>query len=263
MYILRFLAGKRALYSKISLYIGQMESSKVRNATVTSFTTLSNASKRKIDLGEPKSDRGREIEVRPSRLYSVIGTVSLSLLMFIRWFLGIVLLGPTQQLNRTFDRKIPSKNSASNQESKPKTMRGFILDDVASCDKLLQSYRSQYPLKLNFLGIDCEWVNIKHQKNSPVALLQIATPLSDCFLIRLCKMDGQMPESVRDILEDETILKFGVGIMDDAKRLSGMCGIDVSGCVDLRHVIQRCREGNIVQSRYVNKYLVPISPLNL
>ena len=263
MYILRFLAGKRAFYSKISLYIGQMESSKVRNATITSFTTLSNASKRKIDLGEPKSDRGREIEVRPSRLYSVIGTVSLSLLMFIRWFLGIVLLGPTRQLNRTFDRKIPSKNSASNQESKPKTMRGFILDDVASCDKLLQSYRSQYPLKLNFLGIDCEWVNIKHQKNSPVALLQIATPLSDCFLIRLCKMDGQMPESVRDILEDKTILKFGVGIMDDAKRLSRMCGIDVSGCVDLRHVIQRCREGNIVQSRYVNKYLVPISPLNL
>ena len=158
---------------------------------------------------------------------------------------------------------MPVKQSLRNQELKQKRVRVFILDDVALCDKLLKSYRSKYPLNLNYLGIDCEWVNTKDQRKFAVALLQIATPLSDCFLIRLCKMDGQMPKSVREILEDETILKFGVGIMDDARRLSKMCGVDVSGCVDLRHVIQGCREGNIVHSRYVNRYLVPISPLNL
>ena len=158
---------------------------------------------------------------------------------------------------------MPVKQSLRNQELKQKRVRVFILDDVALCDKLLKSYRSKYPLNLNYLGIDCEWVNTKDQRKFAVALLQIATPLSDCFLIRLNKMGGQMPESVREILEDETIIKFGVGIMDDAKRLSGMCGVDVSGCVDLRHVIQRCQEGNIVQSRYVNKYLVPFSPSTL
>ena len=158
---------------------------------------------------------------------------------------------------------MPVKQSPSNQELKQKYVRVFILDDVALCDEFLQSYKLRYLLKLNYLGIDCEWVNTKDQRNFAVALLQIATPLSDCFLIRLCKMDGQMPKSVREILEDETILKFGVGIMDDARRLSKMCGVDVSGCVDLRHVIQGCREGNIVHSRYVNRYLVPISPLNL
>lgn len=46
-----------------------------------------------------------------------------------------------------------------------------------------------------------------------------------------------MFELVRDILEDKIIFKFGVGIMDDVKRLLGMCGIDVFGCVDLRYVI--------------------------
>ncbi|KAJ7370831.1 Exonuclease 3'-5' domain-containing protein 2 [Desmophyllum pertusum] len=159
---------------------------------------------------------------------------------------GILFLGPAQQVWRTFDHNfISSRNGCG----RSKTSRVFVIDNVSSCNKLLQSYRSQYPLQLNFLGMDCEWVNKKGQTNAPVALLQIATPLSDCFLIRLCKMDGHLPQSVREILEDKNILKFGVGIKDDAKRLSGMFGIDVLGCVDLRHVIQRCRVENGVQSR--------------
>ena len=75
--------------------------------------------------------------------------------------------------------------------------------------------------------------------NAPVALLQIATPLCDCFLVRLCKMDGQMRQIVKEILEDKTVFKFGVGIQDDAKMLWKMFGIHARGCVDLRHVIQR------------------------
>ncbi|XP_067051206.1 exonuclease 3'-5' domain-containing protein 2-like [Acropora muricata] len=101
---------------------------------------------------------------------------------------------------------------------------------------------------MNYIGIDCEWVNKKGQVNAPVALLQIATPLCDCFLVRLCKMDGQMPQTVKEILEDKTILKFGVGIQDDAKRLWKMFGIHARGCVDLRHVIQRSQLENDDQS---------------
>ena len=55
------------------------------------------------------------------------------------------------------------------------------------------------------------WVNREGQVNAPVALLQIATPLCDCFLVRLCKMDGQMRQIVKEILEDKTVFKFGVG----------------------------------------------------
>ena len=58
-------------------------------------------------------------------------------------------------------------------------------------------------------------------------------------LVRVCKMDGQMLQILKEILEDKTVLKFGVGIQDAAKRLWIMFGIHTRGCVDLRHVIQR------------------------
>ena len=97
-----------------------------------------------------------------------------------------------------------------------KKARVFVMDDASSCDKLLQCHRYKYVFKMNYIDMLC-----------------------DCFLVRLCKMDGQMLETVKELLEDKTVLKFGVGIQDDPKRLWKMFGIDAQGCVDLRHVIQR------------------------
>ena len=56
-----------------------------------------------------------------------------------------------------------------------------------------------------------------------------------------------MLQIVKEILEDKTVLKFGVGIQDDAKRLWKMFGIHARGCVDLRHVIQRSQLENEYQ----------------
>ena len=120
-----------------------------------------------------------------------------------------------------------------------KIVRVFVIDNVSSYDQLLQFHRSKSAFKMNYIGIDCEWVSKKGQENAPVALLQIATPLCDCFLVRLCKMDGQMPQVIKEVLEDRTVLKFGVGIQNDAKRLLEMFGIHAQGCVDLRDVAQR------------------------
>lgn len=131
----------------------------------------------------------------------------------------------------------------------PKTARVFVIND-SSCDEPLRFHISKYDFKLNYIGIDCEWVNNEGQENMPVALLQIATPLCDCFLVRVCKMDGQMPQIVKKILEDKAVLKFGVGIQNDAKRLFEMFAIHVRGCVDLRHVAQRTQLENRDQ-RYV------------
>ena len=169
--------------------------------------------------------------------------VAISFVKLIQWFLGLVFFGPAQLVFGLSQRTDLFENQ--------KTSRIFVIEDVSSCDKLLQSYRSQYPFEMNFIGIDCEWVNRKGQANAPVALLQIATPLCDCFLIRLCKMEGRMPQSVKGLLEDKNILKFGVGIQDDVKKLSRMFGFVVWGCVDLRHVVERCRLDNGAQQRYV------------
>ena len=150
---------------------------------------------------------------RQRSLYSV----AVSFVRFLQWFLSILFFGPIQRAWRPFSvgllqTKLPWNN--------PKTARIFVVDNTLLCDKLLKSYRSHYPFKINFLGIDCEWVNREGQANAPVALLQIATPLCDCFLIRLHKMEGQMPQSVKELLEDKSVLKFGVGVQDDVKRLS-------------------------------------------
>jgi len=130
-----------------------------------------------------------------------------------------------------------SASQGRKQCKDPKTVRVYVIDNASSCEKLLQSFQSRYTFERSYIGLDCEWVNKKGQVNAPVALLQIATPLFDCFLVRLCKMDGQMPKAVKQILEDRTILKFGVAIQNDAKRLLEMFGIQVRGCVDLRHII--------------------------
>ena len=56
-----------------------------------------------------------------------------------------------------------------------------------------------------------------------------------------------MRQIVKEILEDKTVLKFGVGIQDDTKRLWKMFGVHARGCVDLRHVIQRSQLENEYQ----------------
>ena len=53
-----------------------------------------------------------------------------------------------------------------------------------------------------------------------------------------------MPQTVKEHLDDKTVLKFGVVIQEDAKRLWKMFGVRAQGCVDLRHVIQRSQLKN-------------------
>ncbi|EDO46953.1 predicted protein, partial [Nematostella vectensis] len=106
---------------------------------------------------------------------------------------------------------------------------------------------------MKFVGLDCEWVNKKGVLSHPVALLQIATPLNDCFLIRLCKMSGAVPPTLKGLLEDRAVLKFGVGIMDDAKKLSDTFGLAVSGCVDLRHLV--LRQGKLSLGALAQRFL--------
>ena len=176
----------------------------------------------------------------PNRARSLPSLV-ISFLAFLGWLLCLLFLGPSKDFKN-------SRNMSSSQGRKrskdPKTARVYVIDDASSCDKLLRCNRSKSAFKMNYIGIDCEWVNKEGQVNAPVALLQIATPLCDCFLVRLCKMDGQMPQTVKEILEDKTVLKFGVGIQNDAKRLLEMFGIHARGCIDLRDVARRTQLEN-------------------
>nr|XP_022336092.1 exonuclease 3'-5' domain-containing protein 2-like [Crassostrea virginica] len=89
------------------------------------------------------------------------------------------------------------------------------------------------------VGLDCEWI-YKGKSIRPVALLQLATPQGDCGLVRLSKMPV-IPESLYKIMQDRSILKVGVAVRDDGRKLQKDYGISVQGCVDLRYVFSRTR----------------------
>lgn len=106
------------------------------------------------------------------------------------------------------------------------------------------------------VGFDLEW---KPTRKSPVALMQICirslnaddTPDFGCVL-RVLRA-GAITGSLRTMLEDPRILKLGVGIHQDAKRLLRDTGVGMRGWVDLARLVSRekifCKKslGGVVQ----------------
>lgn len=95
--------------------------------------------------------------------------------------------------------------------------------------------------KSGVLGLDCEWVTVRGSRHR-VALLQLAPSTDFAVLLRLCLFKSEtasvvLPESLRDILRNDCLLKVGVGIQEDAQKLLLDHNIDVRGCVDLRHIV--------------------------
>lgn len=85
---------------------------------------------------------------------------------------------------------------------------------------------------LKVLGFDCEWVTVGGTRR-PAALLQLSSCKGLCALFRLCCLK-QIPKSLRELLEDEKIVKVGVAPQGDAKILSYDYGIGVASTLDLR-----------------------------
>lgn len=88
----------------------------------------------------------------------------------------------------------------------------------------------------NLIGFDTETKpSFKRGQLNKVALLQLSTH-NECFLIRLNKLG--MPESIKDILEDENILKIGLSIHDDFHSLNKICAIDPKGFIELQGFVK-------------------------
>ncbi|XP_075144958.1 exonuclease 3'-5' domain-containing 2 [Haematobia irritans] len=82
------------------------------------------------------------------------------------------------------------------------------------------------------LGFDCEWVTVGGTRR-PTALLQLSSEKGLCALFRLSCIK-QIPKSLRELLEDENVLKVGVDPHGDAKKLSFDYGVGVASTFDLR-----------------------------
>ncbi|XP_059151349.1 exonuclease 3'-5' domain-containing protein 2-like isoform X2 [Physella acuta] len=86
------------------------------------------------------------------------------------------------------------------------------------------------------VGLDCEWV-----RTCKVACLQLACASGPCVIIRLFKLNPSFPQTLKSLLADKSILKIGVAVTDDSKKLLFDYGLQVSGCVDLRNILNRVR----------------------
>ena len=87
------------------------------------------------------------------------------------------------------------------------------------------------------IGLDCEWLS-DGDTSSKVALMQVALTDGLCILLRTCQLQA-IPESLKHILSSYDVIKFGVAVCEDGRKLFNDFGVEVNGTVDLRFLVQR------------------------
>eukprot|EP01083_Nonionella_stella_P011589 32879_1 len=115
-----------------------------------------------------------------------------------------------------------------------------IVDDYTSCDKAIIEFLSFNP---SIIGMDCEWKPYFDKKeNNTVSLIQLCHH-KQCLLIRIQKIihqnNGAIPVQLLELLRNPQILKTGLNLTGDAKKLYFDYQISVRGCVELQHLIQQ------------------------
>ncbi|KRX97772.1 Exonuclease 3'-5' domain-containing protein 2 [Trichinella pseudospiralis] len=92
--------------------------------------------------------------------------------------------------------------------------------------------------KVPVLGLDCEWsAGCSSNANCRnVSLVQFATAFGVCILVRLSQMNTPTSSFVM-LLENSKVMKVGLGIEQDVKRLYLDYGIVVRGKFDVRYLL--------------------------
>lgn len=111
-----------------------------------------------------------------------------------------------------------------------------IVNNFEECQKVVGTLRSHCQ-EYRILGLDCEWVS-EQGKRHPVALLQLASHRGFCALFRLYEIN-RIPTELSELLRDPTILKVGVGPVEDAKLLKHDYNLKVAGALDLRYMAEK------------------------
>ncbi|KAK0465286.1 ribonuclease H-like domain-containing protein [Desarmillaria tabescens] len=101
---------------------------------------------------------------------------------------------------------------------------------VAAADAVIARHLEHY---VGHVGFDLEWKPsfVRGARENPVALVQIATE-TEVFLFQLSAM-STVPSSLQRFLEKNSVLKVGVGIQHDVKKLFDDYRFSVLSCVDL------------------------------
>lgn len=103
------------------------------------------------------------------------------------------------------------------------------------------------------LGFDMEWKPIynKGQAENPVSLIQLAN--SETILLIQISAMPRFPEGLKELLSDPRVVKAGVGIQGDCKKLFSDWGVPMRNCVDLSLLAR-----TVDNERWKGRYVAPI-----
>lgn len=106
-----------------------------------------------------------------------------------------------------------------------------LVDNESKISDAIDALRSA-----DILGFDTETrPSFKKGASYNVSLMQISTR-DTCYLFRL-NLIG-VPDALRDLLEDENVLKIGLSLHDDFHNLNKICSINPAGFIDLQHFVK-------------------------
>ena len=108
----------------------------------------------------------------------------------------------------------------------------FIVDTLEDADMVAGCLK-----EANLIGFDTETKPSFHKGAvNKIALLQLYAE-GKCYLVRLNKIG--LPNSIKQILEDENIIKIGLSIKDDFLNLSKICTMKPGGFIDLQNFVKQ------------------------
>ncbi|XP_068628735.1 exonuclease 3'-5' domain-containing protein 2 [Battus philenor] len=113
------------------------------------------------------------------------------------------------------------------------TIKNVTTEELS--DEVINELRRRIKLH-RAVGFDCEWVTTQGRRQ-PVALVQLSTFDGYCGLFRLNHLKS-IPNSLKELLEDENIYKVGVAPFDDAKYLLSDYAVALKSTLDLRHIVE-------------------------
>ena len=127
---------------------------------------------------------------------------------------------------KTFRNEI-SKEEVNELETRTYKGKVYVIEDFSLADDIFYQLS-----QAKILGFDTETKpSFKRGENHRVSLLQLATD-DAVYLFRL--INGGFPLALKKIFEDERIIKAGVAIRDDLKKLRAIHEFEPSGFCELQ-----------------------------
>jgi ribonuclease D len=136
-------------------------------------------------------------------------------------------------------RPLNDKTTITNEELNTLPLGAFEgpVEVISDNDNLIKAFEEIGTFSKVGFDTETKPVFVKGQRNK-VALMQIATP-EKVFLFRL-KATGITQEMI-DFLQNENILKIGVGIRDDIKAIQSLKRFQPAGFIELTTITKQAK----------------------